>query len=309
MQGPEPASISGAGRQGDIDSRTIRVRAARLCRPARAGEQRGRMLVQADRQHPRVVPERGLHTVTVMHVDVDVRDSLGALLEQPGNRDRRVVVDAEAAGVAAHGMVQAASNAGTVLGSTGPDGTDRGQRRAGDERGRLVHPGEDRVVRSAEPVLQQRRRVDPRNVAAGRERTRALHHGDVLGVVNERQLGVRGWRRRRHRDAVASQQPECLCQLHRELDPDGRQRVLGSEIVTSQPFVPGHVQRTRHASDPSDVVRLACHIARSCPRPPQVPARLTQRMFASYTEQDEEADPEEERWPSPTSLRSSPTRS
>ena len=63
------------------------------------GEQARRVLVQADRQDARVVPERRLHPVAVVHVDVDVRDPLGALAEQPRDRDRGVVVDAEAAGV------------------------------------------------------------------------------------------------------------------------------------------------------------------------------------------------------------------
>ena len=54
------------------------------------GEQRARVLVQADREHPRVVVERGLHAVAVVHVDVDVGDALAPVGEQPcGCRARR----------------------------------------------------------------------------------------------------------------------------------------------------------------------------------------------------------------------------
>ena len=49
------------------------------------------MLVQADRQHPRIVVEGGLYPVSVVHVDVDVGDPLGPRQEQPGDSDRRVL--------------------------------------------------------------------------------------------------------------------------------------------------------------------------------------------------------------------------
>src|SRR5215831_19428449 len=83
------------------------------CRPdlrgqAGPGEEGGWMLVQADGQHPWVGPERRLHAVTVMHVDVDIGHPLGTLAKQPFDGDRRVVVHAEPAGVAGHGMMQTA---------------------------------------------------------------------------------------------------------------------------------------------------------------------------------------------------------
>ena len=74
------------------------------------------MLVQADRQHPRIGVERGLHPVAVVRVDVHVADPLGALSQQPGDRDRHVVVDAEPAGMRGHGVMHAARDAGPVLG-------------------------------------------------------------------------------------------------------------------------------------------------------------------------------------------------
>ena len=58
--------------------RRARGRAAAAARPAsRCREQRHGVLVQRDRQHPRVVVERGLHPVAVVDVDVDVGDPLG----------------------------------------------------------------------------------------------------------------------------------------------------------------------------------------------------------------------------------------
>ena len=66
-----------------------------LRRPARAREQRQRVLVQRDRQHPRVGVEGGLDAVAVVHVDVDVGDAVEPVVEQPGDRDRAVVVHAE----------------------------------------------------------------------------------------------------------------------------------------------------------------------------------------------------------------------
>ena len=69
-----------------------------------------RRLVQADREHPRIVVEDGLHAVAVVHVDVDVRDPLRTQVEQPRDRDRRVVVDAEAGRARRHRVVQAAGD-------------------------------------------------------------------------------------------------------------------------------------------------------------------------------------------------------
>ena len=35
-------------------------------------------------------------------------------------------------------------------------------------------------------------------------------------------------------------------QFHRQLEPDGRHRVAGAEVVADQPLVPGHVQGAGH---------------------------------------------------------------
>ncbi len=78
------------------------------------------MLVQADRQHPRIVIERGLHPVAVVRVNVHVGDALGAASQQPRDRDRDVVADAEPAGMRGHRVMHAARD-----GRAGPGQTAR----------------------------------------------------------------------------------------------------------------------------------------------------------------------------------------
>ncbi len=116
IEGAQPARVPGAGRQRDVHRRAVGVRAAGLARAPGTGEEGRGVLVHADREYPRVVPEGSLHAIAVMDIDVDVGDALHALLQQPGNGDGQVVVDAESAGVAAHGVMQAAGNAGAVPG-------------------------------------------------------------------------------------------------------------------------------------------------------------------------------------------------
>ncbi len=130
-------------------------RAAGFGRQAGAGEQGVRVLVQADRQDPRVVPERRLHAVAVVRVHVDVGDPLGALAQQPGDRDGRVVVDAEPAGVGRPWRGAGRRRCWRRAAPPRPDGPGRGQRGPGHQGGRLVHAGEHRVVLGAEPVHQQ----------------------------------------------------------------------------------------------------------------------------------------------------------
>ena len=133
----QPAVVADAGRQRDVDRAAVGARAAGLGRESGAREQRQRRLVQADRQHPRVVVEHGLYAVAVVHVDVDVRDALGAEFEQPPDRDGRVVVDAEAARRRRHRVVQAAGDVDRVHRLAGPHrlgGGHRSRRRSARSR-------------------------------------------------------------------------------------------------------------------------------------------------------------------------------
>jgi len=50
-----------------------------------------RVLVHADREHPRVVEEGVLHPVPVVRVDIDVGRPVSTRGQQPADRDRRVV--------------------------------------------------------------------------------------------------------------------------------------------------------------------------------------------------------------------------
>jgi hypothetical protein len=203
------------------------------------------VLVQADGQHPGIVPERPLHAVAVVGIHVDVGDPLRALAEQPGDRDHRVVVDAESAGVPGHGVMQAARDARAVLGRGRPDGPGGGQRGPGHRGGRLVHAGEHRVVVGAQPVHEQHplghaRVVRVQELAAAGQ----PHDVDVGGVVVELELGAGGRGRDLDRDLIQVEQAEGPGQLHGQLEPDGRHRVGGAEVVAGQPVVPGHVQGT-----------------------------------------------------------------
>ena len=136
--------------------------AAGLLRPPGLREQRPRMLVQRDRQNPRVLPERRLHPVPVVHVHIHVRDPLGAQLQQPGDRQRGVVVDAEPGRAARHRVVQPAGEVHRVQRVTAPHGLGGPHRLPGDQRGRLVHPGERRIVLGPQPVRPRPPPRDPR---------------------------------------------------------------------------------------------------------------------------------------------------
>src|SRR5690606_29201264 len=175
-----PRPVARDGWKRDVNGRALR---ARLVREARAGEERPRRLVDADGQHAGVVVEGGLDAVAVVDVDVDVGDALGAVLQQPRDRDGGVVVDAEPAGGAGQRVVQAAGDVEGVLGAPGPHRLGRGDGRARDQGGRVVHADEHRVVGGAEPVAEL---GEP-------GRAGVLHRRDVGLLVDEpEQLVVRG---------------------------------------------------------------------------------------------------------------------
>ena len=108
--------------------------------------------MNADRQNPWIVVEDGLHAIAVMDVHIHVSDAFRALPQQPGDRDRGIVVDAEAGGGVRHCMVQATGDVDGVLSGTGPDRL--GCRDGGtcNERACGMHAFEDRIVGRAEAV-------------------------------------------------------------------------------------------------------------------------------------------------------------
>jgi calcium-translocating P-type ATPase len=246
----QPARVAGACGQRHVDREAEGVRPACFGRPARAWEQRGRVLVQADRQHPRVVVEDRLHPVAVVHVDVDVRDALGAARQQPGDRDRRIVVDAEPAGPIGHRVMQPARDVRPVLGVPRPYRPGGRQRRASDQRGCLVHTCEDRVVlgaeaereRAGQPVGRWRGCQAPRLC----QPAELAHRGDVARVVHEFKLGVRGWLGRDDVHARQVEHAERPGQLDGQLDSDRRERVRGAEVISGQPVIPRDVHGAGH---------------------------------------------------------------
>ena len=96
----QPAS-SVPGGSGTLTALPSAPGAAGLVGEAGAGEQGQRGLVQADREHPRVVVEDRLHAVAVVHVDVHIGDPLARRGRAAGDGHRRVVVDAEPGGAGA----------------------------------------------------------------------------------------------------------------------------------------------------------------------------------------------------------------
>ena len=238
MEGPQPGRVGGAGRQRQVDRVALGAGAAGVLGEAGAGEEVAAALVHRDGEHPRVVPEGALDAVAVVHVDVDVGDPLGALLEQPGDRDRRVVVDAEAAAGSGHRVVQPAGDVDRVLGLAGPDRAGRRERGARDQRGGLVHAGEGRVVRGADAARQ----VGVPRVGAGR-----LDGLDVLLLVHQQQLvvGRRLGPDQRHVRQV--EHAELAGQPHGEVDPQRVERVVRAEVVGDQRLVPRHTDRRAHA--------------------------------------------------------------
>jgi hypothetical protein len=187
--------------------------------------------VQRDRENARVVPEHPLDPVAVVHVHVDVRDLLCPVVEQPADRDADVVVDAEAGGVAGHGVVQPAAEVHAVGRLPLPHGTGDVERPGCDPRAGLVHPHERRVVLGAEPAALVR--------DTGVERGRP-HRRDVVGVVDREQDVVVGHARADDLDALGVEHAELLAEPGRQVQPQRVHRVGVTEVVAREALVPDH---------------------------------------------------------------------
>src|SRR4249919_90808 len=152
MKCPEPICIGRARRKCDVHRSTLGSPSADLIGKARAGKQISRCLVQADGHDPRLVVKDRLYAVTVVNVDVDITNPLTTVVQQPANSDGYVVVDAEAAGIAGHGVMQPAADVGSPLRVTGPDpagGLDACHRHPGRD---LVHSWKHWIVAGSEPI-------------------------------------------------------------------------------------------------------------------------------------------------------------
>ena len=205
--------------------------------PAGAGEQRQRRLVDRHRQHPGVVVERGLHAVAVVRVDVDVGDLVDARVEQRLDAQRDVVVDAEAGGVVGHRVVQAAAEIDRPVDLAAGDRLRRVDRPTGDQRGVVVHAGEDRVVRGAEAVPDRTRKV----------LRRLPHRLDVVRGVDPGQHLVVGRLRLQH--LVVLEHAEFAGQRPGQFPAQRVQRMIAAQVVAQHARVPDHqrpvIRRTR----------------------------------------------------------------
>ena len=193
--------------------------------------------MQRDRQHPRVVVERGLHPVAVVHVDVDVGDALEAVVEQPGDRDRAVVVDAEPRRPVAHGVVQAARDVHRAVRPALRDLPRRRERAAADQAAGLVHVREDRVVVGAQAVHR---------VAA---LSGARAHGRHVGRrVDPLHLGGRAGSG--SRSSTPSRNAELAGQPHGQVEPDRVERVVRAQAVGEELRRPHHRGSRAHGAEP-----------------------------------------------------------
>ena len=129
-----------------------------------------------------------LDAVTVMDVEIDVQDAQ-TVQPRPGDRQRRVVVDAEARRPRRHRVVEPAARMERVDDVAAQDRLDGPNRPAGDGRGGIVHAVERRVIAGPDPGLG----LAPRIVVQLRE---ALDRRDVAGGVAQEQLLVGGRLRR-----------------------------------------------------------------------------------------------------------------
>ncbi len=94
--------------------------------------------MERDRHDAWVVEVDCLDTVAVVDVEVEVEHAQPGSAGE-GDRERRVVVDAEPAGVFAHGVVEAAAGVERVLRVAAQDRLHRAQRASRHGRRRLVH--------------------------------------------------------------------------------------------------------------------------------------------------------------------------
>ena len=191
---------------------------AALAHEARAREERLTGLVDRQGHDLRVVPEERLDTVAVMDVEVEVQDPMPGIAGH-GAGQGDVVVDAEARGMAGHGVVQPAARVERVGRLPGQDGGHGGERTAGHRGRRLVHADERGVVAGADAPLGGALWID-------RE---AFDRLDVGGLVETPDRSIIGRRRR---------QEPVRTELTEEVD-------TGAEATRREGMEPAEVVRLR----------------------------------------------------------------
>ncbi len=241
MHRAQPPGVRRAGRQRDVHGVALGVRAAHVLGEPGAREEHPAALVHRDREHAGVVPEDALDAVAVVDVDVHVGDPLGALVEQPADRDGCVVVDAEATRPVGHRVVQAAAEVHAVLDLAAPDRRGEVGAALHDAGAGLVHPDERRVVLGAEAAVE----VGGRRVGRGRLHRR--HVGRVVHGLEQRVV------RRLGADDLDSarvvEQSERAGQPGGEVEAQRRHGVRRAEVVPREAVVPDHASLRRHGPD------------------------------------------------------------
>ena len=223
-EGREPGPVAHPRLERDVDRGALGVARAAFVDGPRPREQRFARLVDRDGEHPRVPVEDRLDAVAVVDVDVHVRDRVHAVVEQPRDRDRGIVVHAEPGGPRRHRVMQASGGVEGVQDRAVADGLGRDERGTRHERTRLVHVREDRVVAGPEPEPA------PAPLLAVPGRLRRL---DVRVLVHEPELGVGRGAAREPGDVRALEQAARLDQRPRVEHPLGPERMLGSVVVAA----------------------------------------------------------------------------
>jgi hypothetical protein len=125
-------------------------------------------------------------------------------------------------------VMQTARDVDAVFVPTFIDGARRGERRSGNDRRRVVHVGEERVVRRAKTVCQIR----------AQRRTGSSYGVEVIGSVHEQELVVSCRVDRQNLDVVEIENTERAGQRDSQLDADGRKWVTGTEVIADEPVIP-----------------------------------------------------------------------
>ena len=182
--------------------------------------------MDGDGEHVRVLEEHPLHPVAVVGVGVDVGDpDAGMLLLEAGDGHACVVVDAEAAGLRAERVVEAAGDAHRVRRVPAHDEPARLKNPSNHAGAGGVHVREDRVVPGTDTVVEQVREQ-------GLPDSRLLNHPHVGQVVDGRQVLVGGGFGGGER--VAFQEAERLAELQGQAQAQGVEGVLAAEAVGLQ---------------------------------------------------------------------------
>lgn len=208
--------VTGAGRQFEVQLAALRAALARLVRAARARVQRATVLVDVREDQRGIVLEAVEDPVTMMHVDVDVGDAFDAVhAAQCLDHHPAVVVDAEAGGALAPGVMQAPDRLQAGADLAGDDARAGLERRTDDARRGGMHAGEDRCIAVVEcgaalcsgrlHVFDVRRRVEAREFfvagKAGGQQLHSLQQSARTRLAQKCRL-TRAAKRMRRREAV-----------------------------------------------------------------------------------------------------------